>query len=422
MTRGLVIAAPSSGSGKTTVTLGLARALRRMGHDVGAAKAGPDYIDPRFLAAAAGRPCVNLDAWAMSPERCRALLPKGDLVLVETAMGLYDGAPDGTGSAADLARILELPVLLVVNAAHMAQSIRALVQGFVCDPQAPKIAGLILNQVGSPRHERLLRKALGDGPPVWGALPRAAQIHHPSRHLGLVQAQERADLETMITAAADLITAHCDLSAISAAMRPARAESAPRPAPPAQRIAVAQDRAFGFTYPHMLDDWRAGGAQILPFSPLADEPPAPEADLILLPGGYPELHAPQIAAASRFAAGMRAAQVPIYGECGGYMVLGAGLICAQGQRHQMLDLLPLETSFAQRKLHLGYRHMHLPEGPFAGRWAGHEFHYATTLRADGPPMGRAQDAEGTDLGPVGLRLGKIQGSFLHIIEKDHQDD
>lgn len=419
MTRGVVIAAPASGSGKTTVTLGLLRALHRRGIDVAGAKSGPDYIDPRFHEAACGQACGNLDAFAMGPERLRSLVPATDLTIIEAAMGLFDGAPpDGRGSAADLARVLGLPVILVVDASHMAQSIRPLVRGFLTEPGGPDVAGVILNRVGSDRHARLLRHALAGLVPVLGALPRAPQIAHPARHLGLVQASERPDLEAMITAAADLVTAHVDLDAVLDVARPT-APGTPHPTPPpAQRIAVAQDEAFAFAYPHLLKDWRSQGAQILPFSPLANDP-VPQADLVLLPGGYPELHAGRLAQAQTFTQSLKdASQISdIYGECGGYMTLGEVLIDAQGTAHKMAGLLPLETSFAERKLHLGYRAIKIASGPFAGAWTGHEFHYATTLRADGPCLARAQDAEGTDLGDQGLQVGRVQGSFLHLIDR-----
>lgn len=419
MTRGVVIAAPASGSGKTTVTLGLLRALHRRGIDVAGAKSGPDYIDPRFHEAACGQACGNLDAFAMGPERLRSLVPATDLTIIEAAMGLYDGAPpDGRGSAADLARVLGLPVILVVDASHMAQSIRPLVRGFMMEPDGPTIAGVILNRVGSKRHARLLRHALDGLVPVLGALPRSTQIAHPARHLGLVQASERSDLNAMIDAAADLITEHVDLDAVLTAAAPAQSGQ-PRPTPPpSQRIAIAQDEAFAFAYPHLLDDWRGQGAEVLPFSPLADEA-VPQADLVILPGGYPELHAGRLAQAITFTQSLRSAAqtTDIYGECGGYMALGEVLIDGDGVAHKMAGLLPLETSFAKRKLHLGYRQISVASGPFKGAWTGHEFHYATTLRADGPSFAQAQDAEGTDLGDQGLQVGRVQGSFLHLIDR-----
>ncbi len=417
--RGLIIAAPASGSGKTTLTLGLLRALARRGEPVRGAKSGPDYIDPRFHAAACGVECLNLDAWAMSAAEIRARAAGPGLLLIEGAMGLFDGAPpDGRGASADLARILGLPVVLAVDAARMAQSVAPLVAGFARFDAAVEIAGVLLNRVGSPRHEEMLRRALAPlGLPVLGALPREPRLAHPSRHLGLVQAGERADLEAFLDSAAEVVAAAVDLKALTALARPLPAPGDWRaPPPPAQRIAVARDAAFGFAYPHWIADWRAGGAEIAFFSPLADEP-VPRADLVFLPGGYPELHAGRIATAQRFLSSLRvAAQTSqIYGECGGYMVLGEGLIDAEGSRHAMAGLLPLVTSFAERRLTLGYRRLSARSGPFPGRHPAHEFHYATTLKAEGAPLFTAEDAEGNALGPMGLVAGRVAGSFAHLV-------
>ncbi|MGR3463218.1 cobyrinate a,c-diamide synthase [Limimaricola sp.] len=420
---GLLIAAPASGSGKTTVTLGLLRALSRRGVAVRGAKSGPDYIDPRFHEAACGADCVNLDAWAMGAARLRALAAGSETLVVEGAMGLFDGAPpDGRGASADLARLLGLPVVLVVDASRMAQSVAPLVAGFARFDPTVRICGVILNRVGSARHEAMLRRALDQvGLPVLGALPRAAALAHPSRHLGLVQAGERPDLDAFLDAAAGLVETHLDLDplmALAETAAPRPAHDAPRVAPPAQRIALARDAAFAFAYPHLLADWRAMGAEIRPFSPLADEA-VPAADLVLLPGGYPELHAGRLAAANTFMQSLRnaAQSSDIYGECGGYMILGDRLIDAGGTSHPMAGLLRLSTSFAARKLHLGYRCVTATNGPFAGSWAAHEFHYATTLSAEGPPLFEARDAEGTALPPMGLRAGRVCGSFAHLIDR-----
>ncbi|MCB1330200.1 MAG: cobyrinate a,c-diamide synthase [Maritimibacter sp.] len=427
--RGLILAAPGSGSGKTTLTLGLLRAYRRRGMAVRGAKSGPDYIDPRFHEAASGATCPNLDAWAMGPDRITALAGGGGagddvasdgLLLIEGAMGLFDGAPPfGKGATADLARLLGLPVVLVVDASHMAQSVAPLVAGFAGHDQAVRVAGVILNKVGSPRHETMLRAALQPtGLPVLGALHRQAGLVQPARHLGLVQAGERDDLDGWLDRVAALAETAVDLDALAALAAPLPSAGTPvRLPPPGQRIAVAADRAFAFAYPHILADWRAAGADVLPFSPLADEAPATEADFIFLPGGYPELHAGKLAAAGTFRAGMRAATCPVYGECGGYMVLGDGLVDAESTRHEMLGLLRLETSFARRKLHLGYRQAEALRGPFPGSWMAHEFHYATTLRAAGDALFTAADAEGAALPDQGLVAGAISGSFLHLIDR-----
>ncbi|MDH3667904.1 MAG: cobyrinate a,c-diamide synthase [Paracoccaceae bacterium] len=427
--RGLVISAPASGSGKTTVTLGLLAALCKRGLPVVSAKSGPDYIDPAFHAAATGAPCVTLDPWAAGPDRlrARALGRHGAHLIVEGAMGLFDGAPFeehplGRGSTADLAAALDLPVILVMDVARMGQGAAALVAGLAAFRADVHIAGVILNRIGSPRHERLVRGAVETVLPVLGALPRRDDLGLPSRHLGLVQAGERADLDAFIARAADWVAEGCDLDAILADAAYLHGPVAPplHIEPLGQHIAVARDTAFGFAYAHMLDDWRAMGAEISFFSPLADEAPGLDSDAVFLPGGYPELHAGRLAVAGQFRVGMaRAARrgALIYGECGGYMVLGEGLTDAGGTRHRMLGLLDLETSFAVPKRHLGYRSLTMLGAlPWHGVLRGHEFHYASTVRAEGDPLFLAHDAEGADLGEIGLRAGKVMGSFAHVIE------
>lgn len=413
----VIIAAPASGSGKTTVTLGLLRALTQMGLPLRGAKSGPDYIDPRFHAAACGQECLNLDAWAMSPERIKSLAAGETPLVIEGAMGLFDGAPpNGKGATADLARQLRLPIVLVIDAGKMAQSVAALAAGFILHDPTLSFAGIILNNVGSDRHGTMLTQALTPlGVPVLGKIPRNRGLSHPSRHLGLVQAQERADLETFLDHAAGLVRAHVDLSKIPLA--PIPPGQAVRTSPPAQTIAVAQDAAFAFAYPHLLRDWRTAGATVTPFSPLNDDP-APDADLVFLPGGYPELFAGKLAAAQTFLTSLQTHAGQIYGECGGYMALGDALTDADGRIHRMAGLLRLETSFAQRKLHLGYRQLEAKSGPFAGHWRGHEFHYATTIKAQGTPLFASTDAEGNALPAMGLISGRVSGSFAHLIDLD----
>lgn len=440
MSKGLIIAAPASGSGKTTVTLGLLRALRRKGIDVASAKIGPDYIDPAFHAAATGRACVNLDSWAMRPETLAAALdPAPALTVAEGVMGLFDGAhlgndpaPLADGSTASLARLTGWPVLLVVDAGRQAQSIAALTDGFARFDPDVRLAGVILNKVGSDRHEAMLRQALtAAGHAVLGVVRSDKLIARPSRHLGLVQAGEHPDLEAFLDAAADRMSDGIDLDAIMAAATISTATGA-APVPPAlpplgQKIAVARDAAFTFTYPHILDGWRRAGAELSLFSPLADEAPADNADAVYLPGGYPELHAGQLAGAARFLSGLRAAASgggKIYGECGGYMTLGAVLTDADGIAHRMAGLLPHETSFAEPKRHLGYRIASMladtPLGPAGSLWSGHEFHYAATVGTTGAaPLFRISDASGSDLGEIGARIGTVFGSFMHLI--DHTD-
>jgi cobyrinic acid a,c-diamide synthase len=421
---GLIIAAPSSGAGKTTVTLALLRLLARQGVTVRGAKSGPDYIDPKFHEAACGQPCLNLDAWAMSPARLSSLAAGNGTLVIEGAMGLFDGAPpQGKGAVADLARLFQLPVILVVDAGRMAGSVAPLVSGFARFDADVTIAGIILNNVGSDRHDAMLRRALAPlGLPVLAAMHRNATLAMPSRHLGLVQAGERADLDQFLDRAADALAESLDQETLQTLLRPTPTKSAAdRIPPPAQSIAVAHDQAYAFCYPHLLADWRAQGAEISFFSPLADDT-VPACDFLYLPGGYPELHAGRLAANTTFMTSLRKAAetTEIYGECGGYMTLGEVLIDAEGTAHQMAGLLRLETSFAKRKLHLGYRDLTPLTGPFKTPLKAHEFHYATTLSAKGQPLFAAKDAEGNALPDMGLsqRHGQASthGSFAHLID------
>lgn len=426
---GLLIAAPSSGSGKTTVTLGLMRALKKRGVAIAPGKAGPDYIDPAFHAAATGEPCFNYDPWAMRPELLLANASQaaagGRMLIVEAMMGLHDGAADGSGTPADLAATLNLAVILVVDCARMSHSVAALVRGYADHRSDIRVVGVILNKVGSDRHEKMLCDALERvRMPVFGVLRQDNALQLPERHLGLVQAGEHGALEGFIEAAAARVEAACDLDAISraAAVSPrGPAANIERLCPLGQRIAVARDIAFAFCYEHLLFDWRSAGAEISFFSPLADEAPVPAADAVYLPGGYPELHAGRLSAASTFRSGMHSAAgrgARIFGECGGYMVLGEGLVAADGARYDMLGLLPLTTSFAERRRHLGYRRVvPVDNAFFDGPMTAHEFHYAAIV-AEGAAdrLFAVSDAAGDDLGHAGLKRGNVAGSFMHLID------
>jgi cobyrinic acid a,c-diamide synthase len=435
--RGLIVAAPHSGAGKTTVTLALLAALRRRGVGVRAAKAGPDYIDPTFHAAVTGKPSVNLDSWAMPGKLLDALGAQAadgaDIVVIEGVMGLFDGAADTAGApgrrgaTADLAAHFGLPVVLVIDVARQAQSAAALVRGFATHDPAVRIAGVILNRIGSERHRAFVADAIAAlDIPLFGALPRDAALALPERHLGLVQAGEHSDLPALIGRLADKAESYIDLDAALACAAPLTLAPVGRGIlalpPPGQRIALASDRAFSFVYPHLVDAWRSAGAEILPFSPLADESPPSDADSCWLPGGYPELHADALANARTFAAGLcRFAQTrSVHGECGGYMVLGETLEDAAGRRHAMTGLLSHATSFARRKLHLGYRTARLISESVLGRAGtyvrGHEFHYASLMSAGSDePLVEIANSEGCAAENAGGRRGRVTGTFFHII-------
>ncbi len=435
---GLMISAPASGTGKTTLMLGLLAAFRAQGVEVQPFKSGPDYIDPAFHTAATGRASFNLDSWSMERERIEGLAgnAKGaDLILAEGSMGLFDGVAQkgafGNGASADIAAHMGWPVVLVLDVSGAAQSVAATALGFKLMRSDMALAGVVLNRIASPRHERLVRVGMESvGVPVLGALPRQAEIELPERHLGLVQAGEQENLPEILDRAAAFVAEHVDLAALRAAARGTLSET-PEPAritPPGQRIALAQDSAFAFVYPHLLAGWRAAGAEILPFSPLADEAPDATADVCWLPGGYPELQAGRLAAAAHFRKGLRAfAETrPVHGECGGYMAMGAGLVDKDGVRHEMAGLLGLETSFEKRKFHLGYRRATLNAAlPGHGSQAalrGHEFHYATILEEPDAPLARITDANGEEVPETGsVRRfaggGCATGTFFHMISE-----
>jgi cobyrinic acid a,c-diamide synthase len=433
--RGLIVAAPASGSGKTTITLSLLSLLRQRGLAVSSAKVGPDYIDPAFHQAATGRPCFNLDSWAMRPETLRGLLAEAArdsaLTVIEGVMGLFDGAAPGpggaTGSTADLAALFDLPVVLVMNVKGQAATAAAVLSGLARHRPNVRVAGVVFNNVGGPVHRQILAAAAEEaGVPALGFLPRLPALAMPERHLGLKQAGEIADIATFLSTAAAAVEPHVDLDRLTALAAPIGAGPAGEGLglpPLGRRIAVARDIAFAFVYPAQLEAWRRQGAELSFFSPLDDQAPDPSADAVFLPGGYPELHAGKLAANVGYQDGLRAAATRgavVYGECGGYMVLGESLTDAEGVAHPMAGLLPVATSFARRKLHLGYRHARLLEaGPLGAReaaFAGHEFHYASVEREGGDTaLFQARDARGNALPPMGRRNGKVMGSFLHLI-------
>jgi len=401
--RGLIIAAPSSGAGKTTLTLGLIAALRRAGQQVRPFKVGPDYIDPTYLSAAAdGQMCANLDPWAMRAETLARLVGTvrhDEIAIIEGVMGLHDGP----GSTAALARATGWPILLVVDAAKSAQTAAAVVEGLALRDQDLAYAGIVFNRVASPRHEAMIHSGLTQDKPVW-YLPPRDDLALPSRHLGLHLATELADMAAFLDQAATWAT---PVVAAAKLAKPATMAAPLRPLtlPESHDQNTQRLAHFGlcFHYPHLQ----------------------PHAGSIFLPGGYPELALQAIKADPTFLPNLReaaAAGTPIYGECGGFMVLGEAIIDAQGTRHDMAGLLPVITTFAEPKRHLGYREIDLQADTAFGhagqRWRGHEFHYTKVAwQGDAPPLLHCRDAYGKDLGPQGLRIGNVAGSYLHLIDQ-----
>ena len=425
MANGLVIGAPRSGSGKTVLTLGLLAALKANGIAVASAKAGPDYIDAAILARVAGSPTLNLDAWAMSRSGLRQFAAwhaaTADVLVIEGVMGLFDGAADGGGSTGDLAAALGLGTILVVDAERQSHSVAPLVSGFANWRADVPVVGLILNRVATTRHERMLRAALEPtGIPVLGAIPRRDGLLLPERHLGLVLPAEVAGFDEVVAAAASAVSDYVDLNRLLALSVPLAADGAePAQLPPlGQKVAIARDDAFAFLYQHWLAGWREAGAELAFFSPLAGELPSPDSDAVLLPGGYPELHAGRLAEQLPLweqLRGLRDAGALIYGECGGYMVMGETLTDASGTTWPMAGLLPVATRIDRPRRTLGYRRLvHESALPWPRELRGHEFHYSSGSSGP-PPLFTATDALGETLSPLGAVEGRVLGSYAHVI-------
>ena len=428
--KGLVIAGASSTTGKTTITLALLRALSRRVSDTFSAKSGPDYIDPQFHEYATGNPSLNLDAWAMPDavlvSQYRNLSELGaKYVVIEGAMGVLDGAGiTGKGSTADLACKLGLPIVLVIDASRQSHTVTLIPSGLSAQLPELKIAGVILNKIASERHLLVTKTAIEKSNfTVLGWYPDSKTFELPSRHLGLKLAREHYKIDTLLNLLADQAEISIDIDQIITAMDypnisipDGRTTSFD---PIGQYIAVAHDKAFAFSYRHILYDWKERGATLLPFSPLDNEGPDPAVDAVFLPGGYPELYSEAISNAENFRKGMdkcRENGSLIYGECGGYMVLGTFLETSDG-KHQMLGYLPHDTSFLKPKRQLGYRQLVARKNAiFNGKFTGHEFHYATENRNQCDLyMFKSMDTYGSKSVKIGSSINNVGGSFAHII-------
>ena len=433
-TPGIVISAPSSGAGKTTITLGIIRALSDQGLKVSAGKVGPDYIDTKFHERASGTACINLDSWAMDKSQLHFLAYEtcyqSDILIIEGVMGLFDGALkpglSGNGSTASIAQELGLPVILVIDATSQAQSVAALATGFKNFQSNVNLSGVILNNVSSSRHAALLTDALAEiDINVFGRIPRLKDLKIPSRHLGLVQADEHAELDDFIKTAAEVVSDNIDIPKLQASACSKFEVTSCIPTflkPLGQNIAIANDLAFKFTYSHILESWRKSGVEISFFSPLNNETAASNADAIYLPGGYPELHAESLSQNTAFLDSLRTAYKNgkwVYGECGGFMVLGKAITDVSGRKYPMAGLLGLETTFVKPTLSLGYRVGTLLEScPFGSvdtRFRCHEFHYTNITEETGRKLFKIEDSAGFQSGVHGLINGSVFGSFLHVI-------
>ncbi len=432
--KAVVIAGCASGVGKTTVATGLMAALAARGLRVQGFKVGPDYIDPTYHARATGRPSRNLDTWLLPAPTVRALFARAaataDVAVVEGVMGLYDGRhgdSDETSTAA-VARLLDLPVVLVVDASRQGRSAAATVLGFQQFDPRVRLVGVVLNRIGSSAHRATVQGAIeaATGLPVLGALPRDPALERPERYLGLVPAFERPVHDAYLRAAAAAIERGLDLPRLLArvAIAPpvAPAAAGPWPAqrePPRVRLAVARDRAFGFYYADALDLLEALGAEIVPFSPLSDATLPADCDGVYLGGGFPELFAADLAANQSLLRTLRAAArrgLPVYAECGGLMYLARALTDTEGRRHALAGLVPAEVTLAGARLTLGYREAEAVRASLllrpGERVRGHEFHYS---RLASPRLAlAAYRIPGRQPEREGYARGALLASYLHL--------
>jgi cobyrinic acid a,c-diamide synthase len=434
----LVIAGTGSGVGKTSLALGLARCLARQGLRVQTFKVGPDFLDPSYLSAASGRTCYNLDGWMTSRDYVRRLFARAtadaDIALIEGVMGLFDGATAHTleGSTAEIALWLDAPVLLVANVHGVARSLAATVKGFThFDPEL-RVAGVIGNHGGSPRHHALLSEALsGAGTvPLVGMVPRGSLPALPGRHLGLVAADHANLAPELFDALADACSQHLDIPAIVELARSAGSIEAEEPlpetaAPRTLRLGIARDEAFHFYYPDNLEELARRGAEWVPFSPLADRRLPADLDGLYFGGGYPELHAARLAENTGMLADVRdyaASGRVLYAECGGMMYLGRTLTASDGAQYPLAGVLPIRTAMLPRLKVLGYAEVRWTADSLwglAGEVArGHEFHYSEIVAGDQPLDGwrpaytvrRRRD----DLERGGFCQGSILAGYVHL--------
>ncbi|MBD9630670.1 cobyrinate a,c-diamide synthase [Pseudomonas sp. PDM19] len=407
----LLIAAPASGQGKTTVTAALARLHTRLGRKVRVFKCGPDFLDPMILARASDAPVYQLDLWMVGEEESRRLLweaaGEADLILIEGVMGLFDGSP----SAADLARRFNVPVMAVINGQSMAQTFGAMAVGMATYQSDLPFSGVLANRIGSQRHRDLVRDSLPEWIRWYGALPRDTEVELPSRHLGLVQADELADLDARLDAAADALAASASTELplpVSFAAPEPRGESSRLDD---VRIGVARDNAFAFLYQANLDLLRELGAELVFFSPLRDDA-LPEVDSLYLPGGYPELHLQALAGNRAMAQAIHAHHEmgkPILAECGGMLYLLDALTDVAGERAALLGLLPGEARMQKRLAALALQAVTLPEGTLRG----HTFHHSL-LDSSEEPLARGVCPNDKPVAEAVFRCGRLTASYIHF--------
>ncbi|MHA7847318.1 cobyrinate a,c-diamide synthase [Serratia sp. D1N4] len=434
--RAFLIAGTGSGCGKTTLTLGILRALQQRGLRVQPFKVGPDYLDTGWHRAVSGVASRNLDAFMLPAATLNGLynqhLRHADVAVIEGVMGLYDGYgidPNYCSSAA-LAKQLDCPVILLVDGKAVSTSVAATVLGFRQFDPALKLAGVIVNRVNSDHHYQLIRQAIERycAVPVLGRLPVLAEVALPSRHLGLIPAQDTAGNDPCWQQLAQQVEAHIDLDRLLALTLSTRQPAGQPPVLPAPELAagltlaLAEDDAFNFYYLDNLDLLEQAGVRIQRFSPLHDRQ-LPDCQMIYLGGGYPEVHAAQLAANPQMHAALQTAHrrhIPIYAECGGLMYLGQGLTDSAGQRHRMIGILPGESRMGERLTRFGYCQWQARTDTLLAAEGetlrGHEFHYSDFSSPLTPVFDCAKWRDGVAVQrwQGGYQLGRTQASYLHI--------
>ena len=413
-----LVAAASSGSGKTTFTLGLLRALSRRGLTVQGFKCGPDYIDPKFHRLACGRESVNLDLFMMSPEHVQAVYARhsagSDATVLEGVMGLYDGYVRDQGSSAEVAATLGLPTILLIDARSSAFSVGAILYGMKHFRPTSEVVGVVFNRVASESHYRFLREAAEEAGVVpLGYLPKTQLLEVPSRHLGL-SLEELSTLDALPETVADLIEQHVQLDRLLELIqrpRPVLREEAPLSAVEGMKVAVARDQAFNFIYAENLRRLSQLG-ELVYFSPLANEA-VPTSDLVYLPGGYPEFYLDQLATADQTRLTLRdhvQRGGKVLAECGGMMYLCRELRDEQGQAYPMAGILELEATMEQMRLRLGYRKLQLG----GQEWRGHEFHYSHIASGEEPTKGQQRSARDEEVPTLLYAKGNVRAGYTHL--------
>jgi cobyrinic acid a,c-diamide synthase len=434
----LVIAGTGSNVGKTVITAGLIAAYKARGLTVQAFKVGPDYIDPAYLAHVSGRPCRNLDSWMLGDGALRQVLAHGtvgvDLALIEGMMGLFDGRGDHAGgSTAEVAQMIKAPVVLIIDVANMAETAAAIALGFKSYRETPKIAGVLLNNVGSDGHRRSVEDAIWETAklPVLGALPTMPELDIPQRQLGLLPVTENKEWDRTIAVLAEALERNVDLELLLRIARkaellplvPKKVFQGKATGDPPIKLAVAYDEAFNFYYPENLELLEEHGAEIVPFSPLEDAHIPNDAAGLYLGGGFPEIFVEPLAKNRAMAESIERAYragMPIYAECGGLMYLGRSLRTETGAVHQMVGVIPVDVEMDGQIHRFGYRQVMTleesilsPKGQF---YRGHEFHWSRIISQNGglQPAYQMQNAEGDNIGYEGFVGPNLLASYVHL--------